>query len=394
MARVVGLSLVGVLALGGAAGVTYAATLTHNIKQVDATKVLAQAQVQRPKAAKPANPSDPNAGKALNILLLGTDSRAGSDSSFASSANTGGARADTTILMHISGNRSHIDMISIPRDTTVDVPSCVTANGKRTRAMFGQKFNAAFSEGFNVGGDLQSGALCSWQTVEKLTNVRLDGFMVVDFAGFAAMVDALHGVPICIPEEIQSNDAGYLHLMPGNQVLDGRTALEYARARHGSKGVGDQSDTQRITRQQELLGAIARDVLSKNLLTDAPQLLSFMNALTHSLTTSSNLASPTTLAGLGYSLRNLKASDITFVTVPWGADPQNPANVVWKPSAAALWANLNADRPAITPAGGAAPPAPAKTPTAGARASAPATPAPAPTPDQESFTGAQQPVCK
>ena len=383
VARVVGMTLTAVLAFGAAGAATAAMQLTGNIKKVDATKVLADAGVARP---KPFQPTDPNAGKPLNILLMGTDTRNGDNGNFASSEGTGGARSDTTIIMHISGDRSRVDMVSIPRDSTVQIPSCVTANGKKT-VPWKTKFNAAFSQGFAKGGDIQSAALCTQQTVEKLTNVFIDGFAVVDFAGFANMIDALGGVPMCIPEKIDAPEAGNLHLNPGNQVLNGGTALQFARARHG---VGDGSDIQRIQRQQELLAAVAREVLGENLLTDSPKLLSFLGALTHSLTMTSNLSSVTGLAGLAYSLRNVRPDTITFMTVPWVPDPSNSANVVWKSSAQDIWDNLNADRPITTPEAPAAPAAtpaatPATTPTAaastpaaGTAASTPAAPTPTP----------------
>ncbi|WP_425956283.1 LCP family protein [Xylanimonas sp. McL0601] len=399
--RTVGMVLTALLAFGVAGGATAAVKLTGNIKKVDAEQVLADAGVARPRAAVP---TDPNAGTPLNIVLMGTDTRDGANANFASSENTGGARSDTTIVMHISGDRSRIDMVSIPRDSTVDIPSCVTANGKKTAPWGHTKFNAAFSQGYTKGGDLQSAGLCTMQTVEKLTDVRMQGFIVVDFAGFAGMIDALGGVDICIPEAIDAPEAGNLKLAAGNQHLDGGTSLQFARARHG---VGDGSDIQRIARQQQLLAAVAREVLGANLLTDSPKLLQFLNATTSSLTMSSNFSSVTGLAGLAYSLRSVRPDTITFMTVPWAPDPQNPkATIVWTRAAGTIWDNLNADRPATTPEGAASTPTPAaspatpsataaSTPAAGdAATTAPATPAQTPTPSKTvnpnkgPFTGA------
>jgi LCP family protein required for cell wall assembly len=397
--RGVGMLMTAVLAFGVAGGATAAMRLTGNIQKVDADQVLANAGVDRPKAAVP---TDPNAGVPLNILLMGTDTRNGANGNFASSEGTGGARSDTTIIMHIAGDRSRIDMISIPRDSTIDIPRCVTANGKKTVPWRHTKFNAAFSQGYSKGGDIQSAGLCTLQTVEKLTNVPMDGFIVVDFAGFAGMIDALGGVNICIPEAINAPEAGNLKLKAGNQHLNGGTALQFARARHG---VGDGSDIQRIARQQQLLAAVAREVLGANLLTDSPKLLQFLNATTSSLTMTSNLSSVTGLAGLAYSLRSVRPDTITFMTVPWAPDPRNPkADIVWTSAAKTIWDNLIADRPAATPKGAASSPAPAASPTAsqtgastpaaGSATTAPATPAPTPTPgktvdpNRGPFTGA------
>src|SRR5690606_6663059 len=101
-------------------------------------------------------------------------------------------------------------------------------------------------------------------------------------------------------------------LSAGTQKLDGETALKYARARTG-QGLGDGSDIGRIGRQQELMAALARTVLGQNLLTDSPQLLQFLGAVTDSLTMSSNLGSIQGLAGLAYSARGLRPDTIAFM---------------------------------------------------------------------------------
>jgi anionic cell wall polymer biosynthesis LytR-Cps2A-Psr (LCP) family protein len=160
-------------------------------------------------------------------------------------------------------------------------------------------------------------------------------------------------------------------------------------------------------RQQRLMSAIANDLLSKNLLTDSPALLQFLGATTSSMTMSSNFASLPGLAGLAYSMRNVRPDNITFMTVPWRPDPNNSANVLWTKDADVLWDNLRNDRPITTPAGAAEAPtasaatgAPAATqteaPAAGATEptqAAASTPTPAPTATtaeagKEAFTGA------
>lgn len=332
--------LTAVLAFGLAGGATAALTLTGNIDSVNTDELLAT--IDRPEAVEP---TDPNGGDDLNIVIMGSDSRDGANGDFASSEGTSGARSDTTMVMHISADRSRVELISIPRDSTVDIPACPTTAGKTTSPVSHTKFNAAFAQGVLTGGDVASGALCTMTTIESLTDVRMDGFIVVDFAGFQKMIDALGGVQMCIPQDIDSPEAGNLVLSAGVQELDGATALQYARARKG-KGLGDGSDLGRIGRQQELMAALARTVLSKNLLTDSPALLRFLGAVTGSLTMSDNFASVQGLAGLAYSSRNLRPDTITFMTVPYGADPTNPNNVVWTDEADTVWDNINNDRPA------------------------------------------------
>lgn len=337
MLRMLGMVVTAALAFVSFGAATAALTVTGNIDSVDADAALG---TDRPTKEPP---SDPSAGEALNILLLGSDSRGGENADVVGDG-TEGARSDTTMIMHISADRSRIELMSIPRDTTIDIPSCPTSTGDETAPLYGVKFNAAFAQGVLTGGDVESGALCTMKTVETITDVRMDGFVVVDFAGFENMIDAIGGVELCIPNAIDAPQADNLVLQAGTQELDGETALQYARARKG-EGLGDGSDIGRIGRQQELMAALARTVLGQNLLTDSPQLLQFLGAVTGSLTMSSNFASVQGLAGLAYSARGLRPDTIAFMTVPFMYDPSNPNNVVLTDEAGQVFDNLRDDVP-------------------------------------------------
>jgi len=291
-------------------------------------------------AAIPLNPVQP-AG--LNILVMGTDDRSGENGALADRLSSG-ARSDSTILLHISGDRKWVAAVSIPRDTIVNIPACPTTSGKYIGAHPFTRFNAAFAYGAAAGKNVASGALCTLTTVEKITGIRLDGFITLDFAGFKSMVDALGGVEVDIPTKIHSPLAGDLRLDPGVQTLDGWQALQYARARTGV-GFGGGSDLGRITRQQQLIKAIAHQVLATNLLTDSPQLLRFLDATTSSMTTSSNYASVNGLVDLASALSNIDVSDIQFLMAPVYTNPENPNTVLFSPKAKILWDNLRYDQP-------------------------------------------------
>ncbi|MDO8144108.1 LCP family protein [Isoptericola sp. 178] len=333
--RLGALVMTAVLAFVGVGAATAAVTLSGNIAAIDADAALGE---DRPEKVVP---DDPNAGAPLNILLLGSDSREGNNGN---DDGTEGARADTTMIMHLAADRSRVELMSIPRDTTTDIPSCPTSSGGETPPLYGVKFNAAFSQGYDYGHDVESGALCTMKTVETISDVRMDGFVVVDFSGFRNMIDALGGVEMCIPNDIDAPKADNLVLSAGVQNLDGKTALQYARARTG-QGLGDGSDIGRIARQQEMMAALARTVLEQNMLTDSARLLQFLGATTGSLTMSSNFASVQGLAGLAYSARGVRPGNIAFMTVPWHYDPDNPANVVLDAEAASVWDDLRHDRP-------------------------------------------------
>lgn len=198
-------------------------------------------------------PDDPLDGRAFNVLVMGSDAR-DSDDDAADYGFAAGMRSDTTLLMHVAADRSRADVVSIPRDLLVDVPSCPLPDGSSTPALSagtgdnGTRFNAAFAYG-GQGGDVAYAAACTILTVEQMTGIYIDDFVVMDFGGFKGMIDALGGVEMCFSEDIDAPKAK-LKLDAGCHELDGETALGVARARTGV-GVGDGSDINRIGRQQE-----------------------------------------------------------------------------------------------------------------------------------------------
>ncbi|PFG32500.1 LCP family protein [Sanguibacter antarcticus] len=340
--RATSLAVVGVFAFAASAAGAVYYTLQSNIESVDVSALLGN----DPAAPEvPTGITDPNAGLPITLLLLGSDDRSGVNAEIGGEVD--GARSDTTIVLHISADRSRMEMVSIPRDSRVDIPSCTMTDGTTTNAAPDGLFNAAFAYGFVYGGDIDSAIGCTMKTVQSLTGLTLDGFALVDFAGFQGMIDAIGGVSICIPEDIASPDAG-LYLTAGQQTLDGVQALGLARARKGTGANMDGSDLNRIGRQQELLAATMRTILDKNVLTNAPDLLQFLNAATSSLTASPDLASIPNMSGLAYSLRTITSDKITFMTIPIADDPTNKNHVVWTSAADTVWANMVADQPIVT----------------------------------------------
>lgn len=334
------IALGAVLTFTGTGVATAYRLLQGNIDSADVEHLLGD----RPEPPTP-DPDDPNAGTPVNLLIMGTDSRQGNDAIAAD--KVAGARSDTTIVAHISADRSRVEMVSIPRDSLVDIPECRRSDGSTSAPQRRAMFNAAFELGSRTTGKFSDGAVCTQRTVEANTGVYIHHFVVVDMSGFIGMVDALGGVPMCIPHRMRSEKAR-LDLEPGQQTLDGFNALAFARARTG-EGLGDGSDTGRISRQQELIAATARTVLSKNILTDVDQLMRFLSAATSSLTVSSGLSSLTEMAGLAYSVRGIRGSGISFMTIPYAAAPEDPARVVWTSGADEVWAKIAADEPLVEP---------------------------------------------
>jgi len=283
-------------------------------------------------------PTASTGGKAINILLMGSDQRNGANSKIG--GYVGGMRNDTTIIMHISADRSRIDMVSIPRDAQVKIPDCKLFDGKVVKGWTGD-FNVAFANGGKEGHPAEAAA-CVINTVQKMSGIKIDHWAVVDFKGFEKMVNALGGVPMCIPEHIVSKKAR-LNLKAGPQILNGTQALGLARMRTAEVGDVSGSDLQRIARQHELLRQMSRVVLSKNMLTDAGQLTQFFKALASSLTMDPALASPKYLLGLAFSLRNIEPANIKFNTIPWRLT-SDYLNVIINKNASTMWAQMRADK--------------------------------------------------
>lgn len=326
LVRVVLLAILAVvLALGSAAASAYN-DLQSNITQENVDHLLG---TDRPTTTTP-DPEDPSAGRALNILVLGSDVRTGAEAE-----EVEGMRADTTMLFHISADRSRVEVISIPRDTLVDMPSCTVMNSDdpndtyETGAMYDVMFNAAFSYG-GMQGQVASAAACSMRTVESMTGIYLDGFVVVDFTSFTALVDSLGGIPMYFEEDMHDDYAG-LDVPAGCRLLDGTQALALARARYQ---LGDGSDISRIGRQQELVTAMINSIMEMNLLGNATQLYKVLDVATASLTTSEGFGDLTNLVGLANSLKNISTDNITFVTMPWVSEgsrvrPAEAATTLW-----------------------------------------------------------------
>ncbi|MEW2195274.1 LCP family protein [Streptomyces microflavus] len=274
---------------------------------------------------------------AQNILLIGSDSRAGENSEYGRD-DGGSQRSDTTILLHLAADRKSATAVSLPRDLMVEIPSCRTGDDKETRKRFAQ-FNSAFELG---------GTACTIRTVERMTGIRIDHHMVVDFNGFKEMVDAVDGVEICLPKAIDDKDA-HLDLPAGRQTLNGEEALGYVRAR---KTLGDGSDTERMERQQQFLGALVNKMQSNGVLLNPTRLYPVLDAATKSLTTDPGLDSLRDLYDLVRSMRDVPTEQVQFLTVPrqpYRLD-RNRDELV-EPDAGELFKQLREDKPvAVVPA--------------------------------------------
>jgi LCP family protein required for cell wall assembly len=339
---------------------------------------------------------DPSAGlgdvrpakenQSMNILLIGSDSREGANSSVGGESP---GLADTTIVLHLSADNSWATAVSIPRDSMVQMPDCVASDGSTHAGAFRQ-----FNQAYTIGGPV-----CVQRTVEATTGLHIDHFAVVDFSGFSQMVDALGGVTIYVESTIDDPSSD-IHFDPGCQVLDGDQALDYVRVRHGVTG-GEGSDLGRIKRQQQFLSAVVQEVTSKGTLLNPVALYSFLDAATKAVTTDTGLGSVQDLASIAVRVRHIGLSNVTFATIPVVDWPQDPNRVIWaQPDAGEVWDALRLDQPlrAVEGTGSASPSTPPSpsasstgtaSPSAGGEASATSTPTPS-----VSLRGADEPICQ
>ncbi|WP_460898547.1 LCP family protein [Phyllobacterium sp. K27] len=281
------------MALG--VGVTYF-TMISNVRHIKVTPD--ELGDNRPAKASPS---------AINILLVGSDRREGSD------AARFGERSDTIMLAHLPAERNELAIISFPRDLRVRLPGCIPRNGLPGQRAQRGIINSSFSAG---------GIGCIWKTIETLTGIHIDHFAIVDFTGFKMLVDAAGGVEVCIPEPIHDTYLP-LDLPSGLQVLRGEQALGYVRVRHG---LSNGTDIGRIQRQQHFLSALGNKVMGGGMLLNPGRVINFLNIVSKSVTTDPEFT-PALMIKLALAVRVISSDNIRFLTTPWRDSPNYPGRV-------------------------------------------------------------------
>ena len=332
--------LAGVLFVVSSAGFVYASLSSQFANRV--VNIDAYASDEQNKATP-----DSFEGRAVNILVVGTDSRNGASGELGAgdADDVPGLRNDSTMVIHVSADRSRVQVVSIPRDTLVDIPSCKHRDGSTSDPMSNEMFNNAMfygADGGNTDEDIAPGIACVKATVEKMSGMPIDAFMVVNFAGFINMIDALGGIWFNIPERIEDESAS-LFIDAGCWKLDGTQSLAYMRSR---KGQGDGSDISRIGRQQQLISAMLREIQSKDYVTDSGALLTFLQAAIASVNVSSNLGDARAdLTLLLNVLSKTERANIQFVTMPVEEPSWDPnRRIASEPMARNVWNALKNDQ--------------------------------------------------
>jgi LCP family protein required for cell wall assembly len=298
----------------------------------------------------------------LNILVAGVDQRSGLTPAQQHELHVGhdvSTNSDTLMLVHVPADHSYLEVVSLPRDSWVNIPG----HGMN-------KINAAFGLG---------GPKLMVQTVAAATGLTINDYIEVNFLGFVKVIDALGGVNICLPFAVNDAYSG-LNLSAGVHHVDGITALEYARDRHSFAA----SDLARIDDQQQLMATILSKAASTGTLSDPFKLRQVISSVTSAIQVDQGF----NLVSLASQLSGLRPQNVAFTTVPLGnlsyQTPTGESAVLWDSAAASqLFGQIRADqRPAAV--------APPPRPKAGhsARSGAPRQRKPAPSPSPSQATGA------
>ena len=257
---------------------------------------------------------------AVNLLVFGSDSRAGLDHHQQVLLHTGGDAGDNTdtiMVVHISPGRHLVTVMSIPRDTMVPYYECASGPGypgQQADPNSYERINALLAAG---------GPSCLWKTIEQQTGIHIDHFVEIGMAGFVAVVNDVGGVNVCAPFNVNDPVSG-LVLPVGEHHINGVTALAFWRTR---EDIGYGSDLQRIQRDQFMSAQVVKGVMASGLLGDPVKLLSVLSAVAPSLTTDSGM-SMTDLLHIGESLHGLSSKDVQFVTTPNQPFPDDPTATV------------------------------------------------------------------
>lgn len=266
----------------------------------------------------------------LNILVAGVDIRSGLTPHQQAALHVGHSvshNSDTLMVAHIPADHRYVKVISLPRDSWVDIPG----HGQN-------KINAAFGIG---------GPKLMVQTVEHVTGLTINDYIEVNFLGFVKVINALGGVDICLPFAVDDPYSG-LRMSAGRHHVFGITALKFARDRHSFAA----SDLARIGDQQQLLASLLSEAVSSGTLTNPLRLARFLSAMSAAVKVDQGF----NVAAIANQLRGIRPSDVSFTTVPLSSTnyitSTGQSAVLWnKPAAHALFAALKRDRPLAKSAG-------------------------------------------
>ncbi|NUS13480.1 MAG: LCP family protein [Streptomyces sp.] len=323
----IGLAVVVLGTAGAAYG--YYEYLSGKIRKGE--RVSGKTTVAKPKA-------NANGTSAMNILILGSDSRlSADDQKLGGAADSAGARADVIMIAHLSADRSNMSVVSIPRDTRVNIPECEDPKTHKVYPPTNTIINASLGRG---------GPGCTLATVQNLTNVYIDHWLMIDFSGVVKMADVLGGVEVCVQHSVWDRPTKYikhggsgLKLPKGKSVIKGKQALQWLRTRDAFG-----SDSGRAEAQHMYMSSLIRRLRGENLFTNPGRLNKIATTAMGAFEVSSEIGTPKKLYDLGMELKSIPPNRMTMLTMPHIADPEAPnAHYIPADDAGTVWSLLRND---------------------------------------------------
>ncbi len=257
----------------------------------------------------------PEAGEGTNFLIVGSDSREGMSAEDKKKLHTGsaeGKRTDSMMILHTGSNGD--TLISLPRDSDVEIPSFVGSESGKTYKGTGRhtKLNAAYAE---------DGPELLVRTVEFNTGLHIDHYVEIGFAGFANIVDAVGGVEMDIPQDIKDTKSG-ADFKKGKQTLDGQEALAFVRTRYALAG----SDLDRTKNQQKFLAALANQVATPGTVLNPFKLYPTMGAGLDTLIVDKDMGLYD-LGSMFFAMKGVNSGDGKSMNMPISGS--SGGNLVW-----------------------------------------------------------------
>ncbi|MBM7848603.1 LCP family protein [Arthrobacter roseus] len=253
----------------------------------------------------------------LQILILGTDTRTGQDAQFGGEdLSAGSGNSDAMMLMHLSADRERVSVISFPRDLLVPIPECFDPKtGTEHPAQELGQLNGALDSG---------GPGCTVATINDVTGLQIDHFMMADFNAVKELSNTLGGVDVCVNQPVDDPYSG-LHLPAGVSSVQGEQALAFLRTRHG---FGDGGDAGRIRAQQSFLASMVRKIREEGTLGNLPRVYAIAETITKNLTIDEELADINSLLKIADRLKDVDLSKVKFITAPTKPYEPDPNRLV------------------------------------------------------------------
>ncbi len=252
----------------------------------------------------------------MNILVIGTDKRTGKGNEGYGDKGSAG-HADTTILFHVSEDRTNATAMSIPRDLKTEIPECETKKPDGTSTIIpgtpDERFNTSLGQNDRNPG-------CTMKTVENITGIKPDHFMMVDFNAVKELTTAVGGVEVCMAKPVD-DPKSHLKLPQGKSKVQGEQALALLRTRHS---FGNESDLDRIKVQQQFLASMIREMKSSDTLTNPKKLYTLADAATNALTVDTGIGDAKKLMTLAQEIGKVDTKNVTFLTMPVIDNPAEP----------------------------------------------------------------------